>query len=128
MRAGGGRDEERVRSRRCVELAERDERVVLLTGDLGFMVLEPFAERFPDRFFNVGVAEQNMVGLATGLAEAGFVPFVVLDRDVRARCARTSSSATARCCTSCRCASSASAAASTTATTASRTTRSRTSA
>jgi transketolase len=58
-----------------VELAERDERIVLLTGDLGYTVLEPFAERFPDRFYNVGVAEQNMVGLATGLAEAGFVPF-----------------------------------------------------
>ena len=62
--------------RTLVELAERDERVVLLTGDLGFMALEPFAERFPDRFFNVGVAEQNMVGVATGLAEAGFIPFV----------------------------------------------------
>ena len=62
--------------RTLVELAERDERVVLLTGDLGFTVLEPFAERFPDRFFNVGVAEQNMLGVATGLAEAGFVPFV----------------------------------------------------
>jgi transketolase len=59
-----------------VELAQQDERIVLLTGDLGFMALEPFADRFPDRFFNVGVAEQNMVGLATGLAEAGFVPFV----------------------------------------------------
>jgi transketolase len=58
-----------------VRLAERDDRVVLLTGDLGYTVLEPFAERFPDRFYNVGVAEQNMVGLATGLAEAGFVPF-----------------------------------------------------
>jgi transketolase len=58
-----------------VALAERDERVVLLTGDLGYTVLEPFAERFPGRFFNTGVAEQNMVGLATGLAEAGFVPF-----------------------------------------------------
>jgi transketolase len=58
-----------------VRLAERDDRVVLLTGDLGHTVLEPFAERFPDRFYNVGVAEQNMVGLATGLAEAGFVPF-----------------------------------------------------
>jgi transketolase len=58
-----------------VELAERDDRVVLLTGDLGFTILEPFAEQFPDRFFNVGVAEQNMIGLATGLAEAGFVPF-----------------------------------------------------
>jgi transketolase len=58
-----------------VDLAERDERVVLLTGDLGYTVLEPFAERFPDRFVNVGVAEQNMVGVATGLAEAGYTPF-----------------------------------------------------
>ena len=40
------------------------------------MALEPFSDAFPDRFFNVGVAEQNMVGLATGLAEAGMVPFV----------------------------------------------------
>lgn len=48
---------------------------MLLTGDLGYTVLEPFRDSFPDRFFNVGVAEQNMVGLATGLAEAGMVPF-----------------------------------------------------
>jgi transketolase len=40
------------------------------------MALEPFSDAFPGRFFNVGVAEQNMVGLATGLAEAGMVPFV----------------------------------------------------
>ena len=58
------------------ELAETDPRILLLTGDLGYMALEPFADRFPKRFFNVGVAEQNMVGLATGLAEAGFIPFV----------------------------------------------------
>jgi transketolase len=59
-----------------VHLAEHDDRIVLLTADLGFSVLEEFAERFPGRFFNVGVAEQNMIGLATGLAEAGYVPFV----------------------------------------------------
>ena len=59
-----------------VELAARDKRIVLLTGDLGFAALEPFMERFPDRFFNAGVAEQNMVGMATGLAEAGFTPYV----------------------------------------------------
>lgn len=59
-----------------LEMAELDERILLLTGDLGFMVLEPFRDRFPTRFFNVGVAEQNMIGLATGLAEDGFVPFV----------------------------------------------------
>ena len=59
-----------------VEIAEHDPRVVLLTADLGFMVLEPFMEKFPDRFLNAGVAEQNMIGVATGLAEAGYIPFV----------------------------------------------------
>ncbi|MBI5087376.1 MAG: 1-deoxy-D-xylulose-5-phosphate synthase, partial [Actinobacteria bacterium] len=54
--------------RALVDLAEADERVVFLTGDLGFGVVEPFFERFPDRAFNVGVAEQAMVALATGLA------------------------------------------------------------
>lgn len=59
-----------------MELMERDPRILLLTGDLGYTVLEPVAQRFPKRFFNVGVAEQNMVGLASGLGEAGFIPFV----------------------------------------------------
>ena len=59
-----------------VELAECDPRILLLTGDLGYLVVEPFSERFPARFINVGVAEQNMIGVATGLAEAGFIPFV----------------------------------------------------
>ena len=57
-------------------LAARDPRILLLTADLGYMALEPFADACPRQFFNVGVAEQNMVGLATGLAEAGFIPFV----------------------------------------------------
>jgi transketolase len=57
-------------------LAAVDDRVMLLTGDLGFMVLEDFQARFPERFINCGAAEQNMVGVATGLAEAGMVPFV----------------------------------------------------
>lgn len=58
-----------------VELAAVDERVMLLTGDLGYMVLEEFETRFPDRFLNCGVGEQNMLGVATGLAEAGYIPF-----------------------------------------------------
>ena len=58
------------------QLAERDERVVFITGDLGYMVVEPFFRRFPERAFNVGVAEQNMLALATGIAEAGLLPFV----------------------------------------------------
>lgn len=59
-----------------VDLAEVDDSIVLLTGDLGYTVVEPFVERFPDRFFNAGVAEQNMVGMATGLAASGFRPYV----------------------------------------------------
>jgi transketolase len=62
--------------RTLADLAEQDERILLLTADLGYTVLETFANRFPNRFFNVGVAEQNMLGMATGLAEAGFLPFV----------------------------------------------------
>ncbi len=58
-----------------IELADADDRVFLLTADLGFTVVERFAERHPRRFVNVGVAEQNMIGIATGLAQTGFVPF-----------------------------------------------------
>jgi transketolase len=57
------------------EIASVDSRVVLLTGDLGFTIIEEFADTFPDRFFNAGVAEQNMIGMATGMAEAGLIPF-----------------------------------------------------
>jgi transketolase len=52
-------------------LAEQHEDIVLLCGDLGYSVLERFADRFPRRFYNVGVAEQNMTGLAAGLAMSG---------------------------------------------------------
>ena len=58
------------------EIAQADRRVLLLTADLGYMALEPFSDALPDQFLNVGVAEQNMVGIATGLAEGGFLPFL----------------------------------------------------
>src|SRR5579872_6006431 len=58
------------------DLAESDKRIILLTADLGYNALEPFVQQFPNRYINVGVAEQNMIGIATGLAEAGFIPFV----------------------------------------------------
>lgn len=53
------------------ELAENDKEIMLLTGDLGFGVFEDFEERFPNQYYNVGVAEQNMTGVATGLALEG---------------------------------------------------------
>ncbi len=46
--------------------------MVFLTGDLGFMALEPLRDRLGDRFINCGVAEQNMVTVAAGLAKEGF--------------------------------------------------------
>ena len=57
------------------EIAAIDRRVCLVVGDLGFGVVERFARRFPDRFVNVGVAEQNMTAIATGLALNGKVVF-----------------------------------------------------
>ena len=57
-------------------LAAEDERVWLLTGDLGYSVVERFAAEYPARFVNVGVAEQNMIGVAAGLALCGKTPFV----------------------------------------------------
>jgi transketolase len=58
------------------EAAALDERVWLVCGDLGYSVLEAFARRFPERFVNAGVAEQNMTGVAAGLAHSGKVVFV----------------------------------------------------
>lgn len=60
---------------RLTAIAARDPRVMLVTGDLGFGVLTNFAERFPRQFINAGVAEQNMLALATGLAMEGHVVF-----------------------------------------------------
>jgi transketolase len=57
------------------EVAGEDDRVMLVVGDLGFGVVEPFAQRFPNRFVNAGVAEQNMTGVAAGMALSGNVVF-----------------------------------------------------
>ncbi len=61
--------------RTLLDLAEKDDRINLVVGDLGFGVVEPFAERFPKQYLNVGVAEQNMTGIATGLALCGKIVF-----------------------------------------------------
>lgn len=61
--------------RTLIELAKKDRRIVLITGDLGFGVLKPFWEELPDQFLNVGIAEQNMTTLAAGLALEGKIVF-----------------------------------------------------
>jgi transketolase len=57
-------------------LAEENDRIFLIIGDLGFGVIENFEKRFPNQFLNAGVAEQNMMGMAAGLASAGYKVFV----------------------------------------------------
>lgn len=60
-----------------IDLARADERVVAVCNDsVGSSNLGSFRDEFPDRLINVGIAEQNMVGVAAGLANAGFLPFV----------------------------------------------------
>ena len=58
-----------------VRHARMNDKIVLIVGDLGFSVVEPFAEEFPDRFINAGVAEQNMAGIAAGMASEGYHVF-----------------------------------------------------
>jgi len=58
-----------------VTLAEAHDNIALVVGDLGYSVVERFADRFPDRFINAGVAEQNMTGLAAGMASEGYHVF-----------------------------------------------------
>lgn len=58
-----------------IALAGQDERIWLVCGDLGYGVLDAFRDRFPDRYLNAGVAEQNMTGIAAGLALTGKVVF-----------------------------------------------------
>lgn len=59
-----------------VAAAQRDSRILLLTGDHGYALFDAFRKACPDQYINCGIAEQNMVGVAAGLAKAGFLPIV----------------------------------------------------
>src|SRR5260370_23212273 len=60
-----------------LELGAKDPRVVVLGADTSVSIKTSlFADRYPDRFFNVGIAEANMIGIAAGLALAGKIPYV----------------------------------------------------
>ena len=54
---------------------ETDESIFFLTADMGINLVEKIEQKFPRRFVNVGIAEQNLIGVAAGLANAGFRPF-----------------------------------------------------
>lgn len=60
---------------KITELASEDERIMLVSADLGYNVVNKYAQKFPDRFINVGIAEQNMASIAAGLALEGNLVF-----------------------------------------------------
>jgi len=59
-----------------VKMARNDKRIFLITPDIGYSVLEVFRDEFPERYLNVGVAEQNSVSIAAGMALSGLIPYV----------------------------------------------------
>ena len=63
-------------AQKILELAQKDSSIILITGDLGFGVLDDFARELPNQYINAGVTEQSMMSMAAGLASQGFRPFV----------------------------------------------------
>lgn len=69
-------DSRRVFIDTLIELAEKDDKIVLIVPDVGFNYIEKFQEKFPKRFFNFGVTEQSTILVASAMALAGFRPYV----------------------------------------------------
>ena len=70
------KDSRKVFFDKLMKLAEKDKKLILIVCDLGFSFMEEFAEKFPKQFINAGIAEQNAIGIATGLKIAGYNPYV----------------------------------------------------
>lgn len=62
--------------KKLTEAAQINSKIVLIVGDLGYSVIEEFQEKFPERFYNAGISEQNMASMAAGLASEGFHVFI----------------------------------------------------
>ena len=58
------------------DLADRDERIIILVGDIGYRVFDEFRDKYPDRFINLGICEQSMIGVSAGMALEGLKPWV----------------------------------------------------
>lgn len=58
------------------ELADRDPKIIVLVGDIGYGVFNRFREKHPERFLNLGICEQSMIGVAAGMALEGLKPWV----------------------------------------------------
>ncbi len=58
------------------ELARKDKKVYLIVGDIGFRIFDEFRKKFPKRFLNLGICEQSIIGIASGMALEGLKPYV----------------------------------------------------
>ena len=63
-------------AQKLTKLAKKDNKIFLLSGDIGNKLFDKFKSNFPNRFLNCGIAENNMIGVAAGLAKEGYKPFV----------------------------------------------------
>lgn len=59
-----------------IELAEKDDKIILIVGDIGYKIFDEFRKKFPERFFNFGICEQSIIGTAAGMALEGLKPYV----------------------------------------------------
>lgn len=59
-----------------MEIMDKDERVVVLLGDIGVFAFKDVFDKYPTRCINMGICEQSMIGVAAGMAIAGFIPIV----------------------------------------------------
>jgi transketolase len=67
--------------RRCFgkvinEIAKKDDKVVLIVGDIGYGIFDEFRKEHPNKFFNMGICEQSLIGIAAGMALEGLKPWV----------------------------------------------------
>lgn len=58
------------------KLAKKDSKIVLITGDFGYGIVDDFKKNYPRRYFNLGLCEQSMIGVAAGMALEGLKPYV----------------------------------------------------
>ena len=58
------------------KLADENDKIVLLVGDIGYRVFDDFRDKYPERFINMGICEQSIIGAASGMALEGLQPWV----------------------------------------------------
>ena len=56
--------------------AKTDDKIIVIIGDVGYKMFDKFEKEFPDRFYNIGICEQTMIGVAAGMALEGYKPYV----------------------------------------------------